>query len=265
MPVFSYPIPAAVNTLDDLPFDDGHPVSSWALREVVHNDRAIHAYHRRCLTAHAWDLTSPFTQTALYWVRVAYWEGRTSPDQDTVTVSMRGIVTNGRIMAVAINTRARRRQEQHENLANWGVWVGNGAVQNVEFAGIEVLPGTWETIEVLTASGLQGSVSADVTGTVETIENNAIVVDAGGFAGVTTGFALRIEEPASNEPLTDWRQIVRVNANDKRTVYPAFGEHDQGLEEVGSAATVWRARPVAQMQLRSLSIDEDELTGNLGL
>jgi len=264
MPLLDYAIPSVFNTLDDEPFDDGHPDSSWSGRERLHNERFLHAYARRCLLNRGWDVTNPLTYKHHVWARVAAAYGPTSPGQQTVTVALRCIISAaGRQVAWAVRShRTRTRQRGGDNWQTWTVTTGTGAAQDVTITGVEVEAGAQELVEVFALPLLRGDAAGDVTGAVSGVGPAEVTSTAADMAWIGKGWVIRIEDGASGEALSMWRPIWKVGpGNNKVWITPGWGEWpDLVAEEDDSGASVWRARPVAELELLSVAIDEDELT-----
>jgi hypothetical protein len=268
MPLHTFPIPSAFNTLDDSPPADGHPLSSWYGREVGRNDRFLDAKLRGCLLNTAWDLTAPYTLQRHYWVRLAVVPvAHTTPGVRTCTVRMRGTITAGYRVHFVVTTRADWRPWDPERRATWSSIVGTGAVRDWSIAGVPLVAGASECMQVLAYCDLRQNTDGDRMSLVTShgpyhIDDNVAPVP--GALGVTSGYAVRMEDSAPpNEPITRWRQIIEVwppgPGGTRMHIYPGWDAYrDLPADALGSGIVQWRARPVAQLQLRALAIDEDE-------
>jgi len=263
MPQETYPI-RAYNTLDDEPFDDGHPMSSWAGREVVRNGRLIHAICRRNLLNKAYDLNRPYDLHDNRWTRIAIVPCEATPEVQTCTVRMRGVITLNRQVYFACQTRARFAQHGAGNFGRWTAITGTGLAQEWSITGTPLLAGQRDVVEVAAWCAMEPGNTLDVTGIVASTQPYGLTAVAPpGLAGVAVGWAIMIEEPVRNQELTHWRTIVSISGAAAR-VFPGWSAYvDWATEHDGSAATQWRARPAASLHLRSIAIDEDELTGSL--
>ena len=267
MPLPDLVIPASFNTLDDQPFADGHPASSWSGRELIHNDRWCQAHLRRSLLCTAWEhYGSPFTFRSHIWSRVVTWIGETSPGQETVSVHLRCVASNGLVYNWAVET-LRTGPFQRRERASWLIAGGTGAVQNLTISGVPVLPGVTEHVDVFLLPGLRASAVGDVTGTVAGHPTeNLLSSTAADMGGLGPGWAIRIEDGATGQRLTRWHSIIDVVAgNTAVRVTPQWSEWpDLATAYDDSGASVWRARPVCNVEVHSITIEEDELTGSLG-
>ena len=264
MSVIDLAVPTAFNTLDDEPFDDGHPVSSWAGRELLHNDRGLHAWCRRNLLCKAWDLDNLYTLQRHHWIQIAAVPCSTTPGVKTVTVRFRGIITNGLDVIFAVQSMDQFSQTRPNNASALTAETGTGAVANWEIAGVPVRAGQQELIQVYAACNIQADAAGDVTGAASDVGVNNIQ-SAAAFGGISAGYAIRLEETANNEPLTNYHQILFLPSTSYLVVSPDWqGWREHAARFQNSGAVGWRAKPVAELELYSLSIDEDELSGEIG-
>lgn len=263
MPIGDYAIPAAFNTLDDQPFDDGHPLSSWAAREVLHNDRLLHATLDACHHAKAWDLTHPYIHKGAYWTRLVTHAGFITPGRRSLTVRFRGTISNGIPALFVVITTAHQGRERSEGFNGWTEVVGTGVVANWEITGIPIEGGRPDFIEVLCKSGVITGTGADVTGALTSIRGSSWN-SAAAFVGVDRGWLIRAEDAASGTPLTRWFTIVNKVSDSALTTRPGTdGWFDIASDLYESGAVNFRARESASITMRSVTIDEDALTGEL--
>ncbi len=265
MPIQDFAVPTAFNTLDDEPFDDGHPLSSWACRELIHNDRGLHAWLCQSLMSKGWDLDNPYTYKGFGWIRLAVFSGPISPGRKTVTVRFRGIVSNGLPFHFAVNTQFGGSEHDQANHGGWTTITGSGAVADWEVTGVPVRGGTFETIEVFATGGIGNSDEGDVTGALTRVTHQYLESAAAFGGGMGNGWVIRIEEAGTGDPLSQWRTISSLVSTSRLAVFPGFDSwRDIAPEQYESGAVNFRARDVSQLQLYCVHIDEDELSGELG-
>ena len=264
MDPLDFTIPTAFNTLDDEPFDDGHPVSSWAGRELLHNDRGLHASLRRCLLNVGWDVANPLTYSWNAWARVAAAIGPTSPGQETVTVAIRCLITNNREVSWVVQTYATR-PGQRDVLPAWTTTTGTGAAQDVTITGVPVRAGAMEQVEVFALPRLLDVNTSDVIGDVVSIGVADLVSAGVQLAGVGVGWSIQVYDQATGDNMSPWMPITGMQNNNQVFIFPGWPRWvslNWWVDDSGAAK--WRARPSAQLELYSVAIDEDELAGELG-
>ena len=265
MPQPTYAIPSVFNTLDDLAFQDGRPVSAWTGRETTRNDRYLHAVLRRCFHNMAWDLEDIWTVQVHEWVTVAWIACHTTPRAANVTVRGRSLITSGYDVYVAVGTLARPYAWSPDAEINWATVTGTGAAQDWQIT-VPVRLNQPELIEVMLFCELNPSEAVDVNGDVLAMNSYQVESNAGQMAGIAVGWAIQLYDGAAasaNEgALTSWHTIVTLNG-DRATIQPPFQPWEQAAGDDESGRARWRARQIASCQMRSLAVDEDALTGQL--
>ena len=260
-----FAIPTGTNTLDDEPFDDGHALNSWVSREVIHNDRAQHAFMSSSLVNKGWDLVdTPLVFKGFYWVRVIAYVGPIAPGRRTCTVRFRGKITNGLPAHFAVDTLAGPFAHDQANHAGWTTETGTGAVANWEITGVPILEGRHEQIDLMMTGGIVVSTDNDVTDVVTNL-NRSSVSSAAAFGAIAVGWVIRLEDAASGDPLTQFRMVINVVSTSQLSIRPGWDEwEDIAVTEYESGEVNFRAREAAQIDLYNVAIDEDDLTGELG-
>ncbi len=272
-----YAIPLGYNTLDDQPFDNAHPASSWSGRELVHNDRLLDAMLRRNLLCMAWDINTLPLLNEHIWYVLAIASGMTSPislGEAVIEVCYRAQITAGCSVDFIVSSSATERNRGFVGGSNifdegarvgWHTEVGTGVARTfVHRVRVPILPGRVEVISVyarpsvdFTSTGQSGAVVA--THGADVIEN--AVAFTGLAPAVAVGDAIRLEDD-NGVALTDWHTIRSFDNGDTQAVIhppilPPESFANRGNQS-GGAAT-WRTKSVCDLYVRSLSIDEVDL------
>lgn len=254
------------NALDTASLGDAVPASAWLGREYQNNDRFLAATEIKNVFAKAWDISAPNGIQYLGGVEIYRAAWRSTPHVKTITVSGRGIVTNLYTVYVAVET-TRRPAAFHGGdplSGGWTTLVGTGAVANWDVQQ-DVYADADEEVVVYVAPQLNPSAAADVTGAVTTPMTGNLVQSAALFGPVAVGWAIRIEEGGGGgRPLTAWHVVIAKVNPSNLIVRPAWRQNEQASGQYGGGAAQFRARQIARLDLRSLSCDEDPLTGQWG-
>lgn len=281
LPTFFYPL--AFNTLDDNAFDDGHALNAYAVGQAHRNDRRLDASLVRCLHHAAWPLADPYIHKGSMWVLLTQAIGATTPGRNftgrkmEIDVHGRGVISPAGLKVVfAVATSATYPTDQDENFAAQTEVTGTGATQNWTVGPVEIVAGNEENVRIYAKCLPQEDAAGDITGALTAVGNGQTLTDAAaptfnaGGAGVPVqafpGYVVRLEDPAA--PLhayTDWRTVVECRtvavAGDTLDVYPAFGITDYWLgQNPGTGFANYRCRPVAELELYSLAVEEREKT-----
>lgn len=257
-PVLDFTIPSAFNTLDEDAYQDGRPLSAWLGRQLQRNDRFLAANLVQCSFQKAWDIRAPNTVLSLDWVTVGVAMWKTTPGVEAITVSGRALITNTYEVYFTANSRRFPGMDGHGNVDLVTSVVGTGAAQSFSLAAA-VFPGQDELVIIRARCLMESTGAADATGAVTDVDDNRIE-SAAAFGGVSTGWAIRLENGANARPIGDWHSVVRKESDSVLIVWPPWGPNENASGYDLSGRAQFRARQVAQLDLRSLAIDEDELT-----
>ena len=256
MPVLDFAIPTAFNTLDEVAFGDGIPVSAALGRELQENDRFLAAVLVKNVVCHAWDVAAPYVDQYHGWVTIyeALWDS--TPTVRTVRLRGRAIITNGYVVTFGLRTDVSR--SSHGALMNV---TGTGAEQDFEFTE-RIDGGVPSRLAVYAICRLEPTEAFDVTGAVSQATANIILSAAAAFGGVAAGWAIRLEEGvAPNRPITNWHTVVRKVDNSTLIVRPNWSAYENASAFDSYGAAQFRARQISNLALLSLSVDEDPRTG----
>ena len=259
MPVpalLDFDIPTAFNTLDEVAFGDGIPVSAALGRELQENDRFLAAVLVKNVVCKAWDMAAPYAVQYFGWVTVYEDVWRSTPGVQYVILRGRAIITAGYTVTFAMLT--------DEVLARAGLStdiIGTGAEQDFEISSGRMRGGQESHLAVHAKCGLEPTGAADVTGAVTDVDDNRIE-SAAAFGGVAVGWAIRLEEGgAPNRRVSRWHTVVRKVSNSVLIVRPDWAAYENASGYDSSGAAQFRARQIARLDLLSLSIDEVPRTG----